>query len=494
MRVLRQVKATIDRHRLLVPNDTVVLGVSGGPDSLCMFHVLRQLAEEYDVKLHVAHLNHGIRGQEADDDADFVSELCESYDVPCTVERVDVPALASQWGMALEEAARQIRYVFLGSLVRSLGGKTVAVAHNADDQVETVLMHFLRGSGLAGLRGMRPLSWLEELRLVGEPDKTPPESTDRIRLVRPLLEVPREEIEAYCRDHDLRPRFDRSNLDQTYLRNRLRHELVPLLETYNPNVRSLVRRTSKVIAADYDLVRGLLNHTWPKVVRDESEEAIIFDLAVFRLLPLGLRRSFVREGIHRLRSSLRNINWVHVEDALQVIDTGRAGAMATLPQGLSLTVGYTEIVLASEGYEHSHEDWPRIRGPLTLPIPGGAYIPDGRWTVTTRIVRRQILPDDWPQNPDPYLAYLDAERAITPLILRPRQEGDYFVPLGLNHRQKLSDFMINAKIPRGERATVPLLISGSKITWVVGWRVDARFAVTSDTQMVLTVQFRRDQG
>ena len=492
--LLEKIATTIDTHQLLLPGDIVVLGISGGPDSLCMLHALRQLAGHYSVTLHVAHLNHGIRGQEADEDARFVQELCASWGVPCTVERADVPALAQARRLAIEEAARQARYAFLGSLARRLGGRTVAVAHSADDQVETVLMHLLRGSGLAGLRGMRPLSWLDELRL-GEECPEPAEAQpSRIRLVRPLLNVTRQEILAYCEQNALRPRFDRSNLDQTYFRNRLRHELIPLLETYNPNIREVLWRTAEVIAADYELLRQQLAATWPTVVRRESSEAIVFDLSALRALPLGLQRSVLREGIHRLRRSLRNINWIHVDDALAILNKGHTGAMATLPQGLMLTLGYEEATLSSgEQTLPLEDDRPRLyRGPLSIPVSGWVMLPESRWSLSTEIIAREALPPDWETNPNPYVAYLDASALTFPLTLRQRQEGDWFCPLGLGgRRQKLRDFMINAKIPRQERAAVPLLVSGDDIVWIVGWRVDARYAITPATTRVLVARCER---
>jgi len=496
MSLIRQVRQTIDNYGLLLPHDTVVLGVSGGPDSLCMLHVLRQLADSYQVSLHVAHLHHGIRGQDADDDAIFVAEVCRAWAIPCTVGRADVPTLAQQRGLALEEAARQARYAFLRSQARAIGAKSVAVAHNADDQVETVLMHFLRGAGLGGLRGMCPLAWIDDLRLGDKRQEPPPEPQVRIRLLRPLLEVTRQQIEDYCQQHGLRPRFDRSNLDQTYFRNRLRHELIPLLQSYNPNVRQVVRRTAEVIAADYDLLRVYLAQTWPTVVRSESETAIIFDLDTLRALPLGLQRSIIREGVHRLRHSLRNINFVHVDDAVRILRDGNVGAVATLPRGLALTLEYDRAILAQEGFDVPLPSRPRLQpGPLSLQVPGTTALPGSDWRVTTSVVERRFLPKNWSQNPDPYVAFIDASRlrAASPLVLRQRQEGDWFEPLGLRGRhQRLRDFYINAKIPRKERATLPLLTCAEEIVWVVGYRLDARYALTADTNSVLIVRFTRD--
>ncbi len=498
MSLVRQVRQTIDAHGLLLPGDTVILGVSGGPDSLCMLDVLRWLAPTYQVSLHVAHLHHGIRGQDADEDSAFVAELCRDWGVPCRTERVDVPALARRRSLAIEETARQTRYAFLRSCARAVGAGSVAVAHNADDQVETVLMHLLRGAGLAGLRGMRPLVWMDELRLGADFPESPPQPETRIRLIRPLLEVTRQEIETYCHEQGLEPRFDRSNLDQTYFRNRLRHELIPFLETYNPNVRQVLRRTAEVVAADYELLRVHLAQTWPDVVRSESDVAITFDLKALRSLALGLQRSIIREGIHRLRRSLRNISFVHVDDAVRIVREGRVGAIATLPRRLALTLDYEQAILAEEGFEPSAPSVPRITAEgLAVSVPGTTILPDTDWRVTTQVVELKSLPKDWTQNANPYLAYVDASRvrAGSTLALRPRREADWFQPLGLRgRRQRLGDYCINAKIPRRERATLPLLVCGEHgedIVWVVGHRLDARYAVGADTESVLVVRFAR---
>ncbi|MHB0858263.1 MAG: tRNA lysidine(34) synthetase TilS [Anaerolineae bacterium] len=492
MSVLQTVRATITAHGLLLPNDTTVVGVSGGTDSLCLLHLLHRLAGEYRIRLHVAHLDHGLRGTDSAKDAAFVASLCQAWYIPCTIERADVPSLAAARGLAIEEAARQARYSFMASLARDLGAHTVAVAHHADDQVETVLMHLLRGSGLAGLRGMRPLSWVDELRLNGQ--DTPAASPGvRIRLIRPLLRAWRTELETYANEHDLQPRFDLSNLDQTYFRNRLRHELIPYLETFNPSVRQVIARTSEVLAAEYEFLREQLERTWPAVVRLESAEAVTLERSKLADLPLALQRSVLREAVHRLRRSLRNISLVHIDDALQVVIHGQVGSSATLPGGLLLTVDYDEVVMASEDYVPIAPELPRLlAGPLPIAAPGETPLPSTDWTLVARLVPRRDLPDGWHANRQPFVAYLDAETLGSSLALRRRVGSDWFMPLGMaGHRQRLGDFLTNAKVPRRVRDMLPLLVSGSDIVWVVGWRIDARFAVRPETEQVLEVRMIR---
>ena len=490
MRLLAQVIGTIEEHDLLPRGGSVVVGVSGGPDSLCLLHVLKRLAAEYALALHVAHLEHGIRGEESQADAQFVSELAGHWGLPITVEHADVPRLAQEEGLAIEEAARRARYRFLGRVAVGTGASRIAVGHNADDQVETVLMHFLRGSGLAGLRGMLPLSPLGELRL-GEGVRDTPVAS-RLRLIRPLLRVPRLAVEDYCRRNGLKPRFDRSNLGITYYRNRLRHELLPTLEGYNPNIREVVCRTAQVMAADYELLRWELEEAWGEVLCQESEEAIVLNLKGWRALPLSLRRSTLREAIHRLRRSLRNINWVHVENARRVAERGETGAQATLPCRLMLTVNYEQLLVAEEGYV-GPVDWPSVEAPLAVAVPGTTHLPGAEWQLIAQLISPAQLPGGALHSGERWQAFLDGNVAGRDLILRPRRPKDSFQPLGMGgHSQRLQAFMIKAKIPVAHRDRVPLLVVGERILWVCGWREDERAKVTESTPSILWLRFVRD--
>lgn len=490
--VVERVRLVIERHGLLPTGETVVVGVSGGPDSLCLLHVLLRLADAYGVGLHVAHLNHRIRGADADADAAFVSELAAFWGLPCTVEALDVPALARSKKLALEEAARRVRYAFLSEVALRLGSHTIAVAHNADDQVESVVMHCLRGSGLAGLRGMLPLTRLTDYRLLD--DLTAPQTAEArsgLSLVRPLLEVPRADVEAYCAAHGLKPRFDLSNLDTTYYRNRLRHELIPYLESYNPNIRQVIRRTAQVFTDDYELLRREMELAWAGVVRSERAGLVVFDRAAWRSLPRSLQRATLREAVHRLRRSLRDINFVHIEDALSVLLEGETGSRATLPQGLLATLSYDCFVVADETHRSPLPDWPLLldEEPLPVAVPGLTPLPGGEWLLEAEILATS--PALCPAEADPWEAYLDYDAATCP-YLRRRQTGDRFQPLGLGGGSKrLSEFMTNEKIPACWRDYVPLLLSGGRIAWVCGYRPDERARVSASTQKILHLRFRR---
>jgi tRNA(Ile)-lysidine synthase len=504
--LIRTVCNTADRHGLFPRDGTVVVGVSGGPDSVCLLHVLRTLAPEYGIALHVAHLNHQLREMDSHQDAVFVAKLAAEWGLPCTIEARDVAAYATDHRLAIEEAARQMRYGFLAEVARQVGSDTIAVAHHAGDQAESVLMHVIRGSGVAGLRGMRPRSRIGEMRLAPEGEawtaasRKPDGASDLslasdLYLVRPLLYVERAEIEAYCATHGLRSRFDVSNLDQTYFRNWLRHTVLPLLAQHNPGVRQVLNRAAEVAAADYELLHQAMERAWAQIVRT-ADAAIVFDLSGWRALPLSLKRATVREAIHRLRRELRNINFVHVERAVDMAERGLAGDQATLAEGLVLTVSYESFAIADDGRQEPLPDWPllepgaRIAVNLLEPCP----LPGSDWMLESQV---------WPaesnlrDNADPWTAFLDADRLAGPLSLRTRLPGDRIAPHGMGGQtKKLGEIMINVKIPRVARERMPLLVcddprTGSRIVWACGLRIDEHARVTPGTRRILRLRFTR---
>jgi tRNA(Ile)-lysidine synthase len=485
--VLAKVRQAVDRHGLLAEGGAVVVGVSGGPDSLCLLHVLNRLCEHYGVELHVAHLDHRIRGEESQEDAAFVARLAEEWRLPATVEACDVPRLARESKLAIEEAARQARYSFLARVALVVGAKRIAVGHNADDQAETIVMHWLRGAGLAGLRGMLPLTELGEMRLQAAWPGPPPLD---LQLIRPLLETSRAEIEAYCWEHGLKPRFDRSNLDTTYYRNRLRHELIPYLESYNPNICEVLRRSAQVIGDDYSFLQAELERVWPFVVSSESADAITFDLERWRALPTSQQRSTLRETVHRLRRSLRNINWIHIENALWALRVKPAGTQVTLPQGLMLSIAYHDFTVADQGYV-LEVDWPLLLvESLPVAVPGVTELPDSGWCLEVAVIEREEFREDCLDNADPWQAFLDYDSTGSELALRQRRSGDRFQPLGLDgHEKSLHTFMIDHQIPRSLRNFVPIVASPRHIVWVAGWRVDERAKITAATERALHLAF-----
>ncbi|MFN8453725.1 MAG: tRNA lysidine(34) synthetase TilS [Anaerolineae bacterium] len=483
------------RHALLAQPDRIVVGVSAGPDSLCLLHMLNTLRSSLNLTLIITHLNHQLRGLESEADEAFVQQLAARWQIPVVVERQDVAALAAQRKQSLEETARQVRYDFLWRAAAEARATKIAVGHTADDQVETVLMHFLRGSGLAGLRGMLPITPIAALRLhstdiPSSSDLPPP------NLIRPLLETSRREVEAYCRQHGLTPRQDSSNQDITFFRNRLRHHLIPLLETYNPNLRQILQHTAKVVSAEVEFLTEQLDHVWPQLVQHESNESIEINLPLWLALPLALKRSTLRRAVYTLRRSLRDINFEHIETAIAIIETGQVGAQATLPQGLMLSRGYHTFTIATTGElaDFLPAAFPTLAKNQTidLNLPGVTPLPPGNWHLRATFVPADQFTLPEPNQIDSWEAYFDAEAVGVKLSLRGRQPGDTFAPLGLEgRRQKVNEFMINQKIPAAWRDYVPLLVAHDQILWVCGYRVAEQVRVSPLTRRILYLRFEQ---
>ncbi|MBN1922948.1 MAG: tRNA lysidine(34) synthetase TilS [Anaerolineae bacterium] len=487
MDLLVHFQKTLRQQRLLQPAEPVVVGVSGGPDSVALLDLLRRAG----FHPHVAHLHHGLRGADADADAEFVMALAARWELPCTLARADVPAYARQAGLAFEEAARRMRYGFLLQTAQQLCIASVAVGHHADDQAETVLMHLLRGTGPSGLRGMAPVTPFETLApLLVAPDGMPVSCMAPLRLLRPLLDVPRAAIEAYCSAQGLPTRFDRSNLDTTFFRNRLRHETLPYLMGLNPRISERLCRLAEVVRADYALLEQLVDTAWKALILDARPDAVVFALEGWRAQPLALQRMLLRRAAWHVRRTLRDMDFTHVEAAVQVAQSGATGAAATLPRGLMLRVGYATLSISAE----TTADLPETRPWLVpgtrvaLPVAGELELPGG-WTFSVTPEKAWNL-EAIAANSNSLAAWVDAAAAGAGLWLRTRERGDRFRPQGLGGvAVRLSDFLINARIPRNWRDSLPLLIAGTgEILWIVGLRLSEAALVRAQTTAVLRLE------
>lgn len=474
--LLSHVRGYVETHRLFQPGAHLVLGVSGGPDSLCLLDVLTELSRDWNLTLSVAHLNHGLRA-EAAAEAEHVRAEAEARGWRFFLEQADTAAYAARRKLSREEAARVLRYDFLVRTAQRVGAAAIAVAHTADDQAETVLMHFLRGSGLAGLRGMRPKTMIGDWRL----EMSDPSSPSNLYLVRPLLATSRAAVEAYCAGRGLQPVHDATNTDTTFFRNRLRHELLPLLETYNPNLRAVLGRMAAVLAGEHDIVRQAVEQAWQSLVRAEREH-VAFDLREWQLLDRPLQRALLRRAVSHLRAHLRDVDFAPIESAVRFSRSASPGRACDVVAGLCLAVEPERLVLRAWDYEQV--------APGDLPLLDG----EGALSAGWRFVSAELpagLPN-FEAEATAWREFVDAGALTGPPRLRTPRPGDRFQPLGLaGHSVKLSDFFINRKVPVALRARWPLVVSGEAIVWVVGLRLDERFKVGGTTRRVARLEFTR---
>jgi tRNA(Ile)-lysidine synthase len=458
----------IRQYNLVVDMAPLVVAVSGGADSVCLLHVLLELRDELGVEPHIAHLDHQLRSDDSRADARYVANLARRLGVPATIERRDVRSYHAGQGASLEESAREVRYAFLAEVARAIGANHVATGHTLDDHAETVLMHLIRGTGTGGLRGLQPVSsWQTK--------------AGSLTVVRPLLEVKREETSEYCRRHRLRPRLDISNLSLSPLRNRIRHQLLPLLEDYNPQIVDALVRTAHIVGDDLLLLDELAAQSWRDVVQRQAD-TFIFDKPGFLGLHVSLQRSLLRGAIGELLGNLKDIEARHIEEVLAGLNL-LPGSVLNLPGGLLFSVDYDRYLVGID--KSGLCPFPELTGEFSLKIPGETLIPG--WRIEAVI----IPPREMEREYDDFTAYFRLDRVGSGATVRSRRRGDRFQPLGMGQTKKLGEFMIDARVPRAWRKRVPVVCSAQHIMWVVGWRIDDRLKVTDYAGEVLCLRFRR---
>lgn len=431
----------IENERLFGQSDSVLLAVSGGLDSTVLTHLFAQRSYSFAI----AHANFGLRGAESDEDERWVSALAQRYAVSFYTHRFATKDYAHKHGLSTQMAARRLRYAWLEEVRTEHGYARIATAHHQNDQLETTLLNLVRGTGVAGLRGIL---------------------ARRGSLVRPLLFTSREALEAYAKEHQLEWREDKSNASDAYRRNQIRHHVVPLLQQLNPNLlstyeltRERLRATEQVLFAEVQRVEGS--------ARQQVGGEVWLDKAVLRQHPQCT--IILAEIIRPFGFSYRQ-----ARDVAQCLADDNAVGKYFVSRLYTLFVERQYLIIVE-----ASEETPAIK---TIRVSETRVeLPRQTLTMTTRPALGYELPRQR------HVAALDADRLRFPLQLRPWQAGDWFCPLGMAHRKKLSDFLIDQKVPRHRKASIYVLISEENIVWVVGWRIDHRFRVTDRTQKVYEI-------
>ncbi|HYF93230.1 MAG TPA: tRNA lysidine(34) synthetase TilS [Symbiobacteriaceae bacterium] len=439
--MLEQVRTTIARCGMVSPGDKVIVAVSGGPDSTALLHVLRTLAPDLGISLHVFHMDHGLRGANSAADAACVKALADKLSLPCTVVTLPSGQLKQQGG-SLQANARQARYNALATLAAEIGASRVAYGHNRDDQAETVLMRFLRGAGARGLAGM------PAIRRDGA-----------LTHIRPLLGVARREIEEYCRERELFPRVDESNMTPAYLRNRLRLELLPhLAATYNPAIAENLAQLASVMREEDEFLDTLATEAFERC-RGKGE-GIALGGRVLLCEPLAVRRRVVRLAARLAAGPDYDLGLGPVTRVLDAAARTDGTTRVDLPGGLEVLVEYgTCRFLPAEDAAVPEMEWP-------VAVTGSTIVPELGVELTA-------LPGGVPRGP--LEAAFQLNLLPGPLTLRRRRPGDRIWPTGMPGSKKVQDLLVDAKVPKRLRDRVPILVSGDEVIWVVGHRLDRRF-------------------
>ena len=448
-----RVSRTIRKLKLFNPGDTVIVAISGGADSTALLDLLSSLPE-FSPRLVAAHLNHCLRGTESDADEEFVRSLTTLYGIPIESGRIDVREMATKQGLNLEDAGRRARISFLNEIRTRWQASAIALAHHADDQAETVLMRLLRGSGMTGLSGMAYHN--EHGR------------------IRPLLNISRAEIEEYLKVRGLGYREDASNLDTTFLRNRIRHELLPLLQHYNPAIRKCLTTTAELLSDENRFLKQLTEGIVERVCCLDGDIAVC-NISMLLEEPLPLRRRFFRLVLEKLVGSLDHFSNRHIMALEQLIDSHRPNACLNLPQGVTALREYDTLLFRLS------DDLPAdIASEFVIEKPGRYEFPNGD------SLTLDLAPG--PANFSkfrPDTAFFDLDKTPFPWRVRTFRSGDRIVPLGMSNSKKVKELFIDNKIPLNRRRLNPLVFSGDTLIWVCGLRTSQLARVDSASTRII---------
>ncbi len=473
--ILPSVLKTIRRYDMLRPGEGVVVGVSGGIDSMALLHVLWRLQEPCQLNLHIAHLNHSIRGEAADGDAGFVEKIGRDLGIPAYIEQVDIPAQAERLGLTEEEAGRKARYGLYDRIADQVGATRIAVGHHGDDQAETVVMNLVRGAGLRGLAGMPPL---------------------RGRVIRPLFELQKWQLEAYCREQQIPWREDATNLSIAYRRNYIRWEIMPRLAQLNPGVLSRIMHTASTLREDWQLLESLAQEQYQRALVESTPQRVSLCLSRLVGLPVALRKRVVDFAYQEISGYGASLPGASLEQMEQLIAGEAGGKGLTLPEAIEVSLIDNVLIFSPRVKIHRGEGW----SPRPLPLGSSTIIEELNVTIYTEILTTVLAwwedatvlqpRDAWRQE-GTWWVDMDYGSVEMPLLVRSRQPGDRLQPLGMEGSKKLQDLFVDEKIPKHLRDKVPCIVDGQGIVAVVGLHQAHRTRVTEATQRVLRVTVQR---
>lgn len=460
------------KHCAIGPDELVVAAISGGPDSLALLELLLQAGQ----RVIVGHFDHQLRKESARD-ADFVRRISAEKKVPCDIGTGDVNEYSKRHKTTIEESARILRYNFLFSLAREHHANVIAVGHNADDQVETVLMHLLRGSGLSGMAGMHYRQVL-------------PAFDSNIALVRPLLDIWRSDIDAYCLENKLDPVIDKTNENNTYYRNRLRNELIPYLQSYNPNVKASIHKLSKVVITDLAFIQENVFKQFEAVCRQISDDLVAVSRQKFLQCDKSIQLNLLVYILKIVTGEQGDYDFDLINKILFYIENPPKSKFCHIYGKVWLNTGADEFVLSIGKQALSTKVFHQLPDVFNKAfVPGTPLdIQNGYW------LKSEILSKD---NVSEFLyskfsAALDFDKLSGVLSVSNRKQGSRFAPLGMDGKtQKVSDYFINQKIPVQFREKYPLIFSGDEIAWIPGFQISDLYKIDSNTQTVLIMTIEK---
>ena len=453
----------IKEKNIVKSGDQILVGLSGGPDSVCMLNLLCSIRDEEKIEVAAAHINHMLRGEEADKDEEYSKRLCESLGVRFFSKRIDINKYALETGKSSELAGREARYDFFDEIINKINFNKIATAHNANDQAETILMRIMRGTGLEGLGGI------------------PVEREGKY--IRPILFMKREEVEQYCKENNLNPHIDATNLERIYSRNKVRLDILPYMKNnFNPNIVETINRMALLLQDDNKFIEGEVN----KAYKDncfERENSIVISKNLFNIHSAIVTR-VIRKALFAINKSNYDMEMKNIEDIIELSNLG-TNKRVDLPKDIYAENVYGDIIIRKKEYIKN-----KLSNELTLnkkDILHNEVIFD-EYIINFDLVNNK----DIKQENDELIKKFDYDK-INNVTIRYRKDGDRITPLGMKGSKKLKDIFIDMKIPKEKRDEIPLIQFNDEISWIVGIKMSDKFKITKETKHILKVSVKRKE-
>lgn len=462
---MEQIKNNIREHNLLDPGNRIIVGVSGGADSVCLLKVLLEIKDEFKLTLFVVHVNHGLRGCEADDDQAYVEKLCRNWGIPFKAYFVDIKALSKKLGISEEEAGREARYKLFNKVLENTGSDHIAVAHNRDDQAETVMLNLLRGAGLDGLCGM---------------------AMKQGKIIRPLLNISRSQILEYLGNDNINYCTDSSNTSSEYARNRVRNDLFPKIkEMFDVDPVNQLYRLSTLVSDDKDFLEQEAKRDYDAVVLSDNDD-VELSLAGLRILSNAIAKRIIRLAWERINNSRKNLESVHVDQIITLCHNNRTGKKVKLKNGIEVLLSYDRLIFTKVGKKYDK--------PYSYLInkEGHTHINELNATLKAEVLRDSDLlklGDFITVDESSNVQFFDLDKLDGETVVRSRLEGDRIRPYRSNGEKKLKKFFIDQKVPGRKRDIIPLVAQGSNIVWIVGMRTSEDYRARKDSKNVLMLSW-----
>ncbi len=459
MEMLQKWSQFVREHRLFSPGDKILLGVSGGIDSVVMLDLFLRISHRQNLKLAVAHINHQLRGRSADADERFVRNLARDFNLPFYGLKCDVKYYCQKHRFSIETGARKVRFHFLNRMLKRIGFDVVALAHHADDQAETVLMHLIQGSGLRGLRGMLP---------------------KRDCIIHPLLSVTKDEIENYCIERKLNHVVDTSNYKTRYLRNKIRWNVLhPLKKHVGKSVVHSIYHTASIVSESESYLNSVVDKIRKHVIVSCSEQEIVLDIDRFLHYFKAIQKTLLIHIFEEFFHFKRNLRTHEFDRIIDLAKSGKSGSYLEIGNQYRIVKTKKQLSLIQN-----------INRWFSVPVEIGREVslPERHLKFHAEILNAKRSEIIFVNSRK--IEYLDLLKIPSPLCIRFVKPGDWFIPLGMQGKKKLHDFFIDEKVPFYKRSSIPLLVGGDSIVWVMGHRLDERFKLDMDTEKILKVEIQ----